>query len=84
MERCPVCRARLKDRQICHRCGADLTLAIEIEKKADVFFKKAIICLEGSDFIAAKMTIKNALLLHNKPIYQQFLGFVESLTEDVQ
>lgn len=81
MERCPVCRARLKERQVCHRCGTDLTLAIAMEKKAEVFFKQALVRLQNSDVLAAKMAMKNALLFHKKPLYKNFSGFVESLFE---
>jgi len=78
MERCPVCRARLKERQICRRCDTDLGLAIAAENKADHYFQQALVCLKRADIKAAKIAIHSAILLHNKAIYQHFSGFIES------
>jgi len=83
MERCPVCRARLKERQECRRCGTELSLAIAMEKKAEIFFKQAVVCLQNSDILAAKVAAQSAVLIHKKPLYLQFSDFVEALTDDL-
>ena len=35
MERCPLCNARLRAKNICNRCEADLSLLLAIESEAE-------------------------------------------------
>ena len=56
-------------------------LAIAMEKKAEVFFKQALVCLGDADVTGSKAAIQSAVLLHNKALYQQFSGLLKSLTD---
>ncbi len=42
MEKCPVCGAKYSQKEICHRCKADLKLLLDIEKEASLFKKMAL------------------------------------------
>ena len=42
MERCPCCNARLRERKICSRCKADLSVLISGEQAAEIWLAKAI------------------------------------------
>lgn len=42
MERCPCCNARLRERTVCSRCKADLSVLINAEKMAQFWLVKAI------------------------------------------
>jgi hypothetical protein len=42
MERCPLCKARLRDRTICNRCEADLGPLRAIEARAEQLAGRAV------------------------------------------
>ncbi len=42
IERCPCCKARLREAKQCPRCKADLSLVIESEQLAKRWFSKAL------------------------------------------
>lgn len=79
MERCPVCRARLKQSTVCRRCGSDLALPITMEQKAQDYCQQALYHVQCDDLLAAKEAIQSALLLCNKDFFHQVSGFIEHL-----
>lgn len=42
MQRCPVCHARLRERKVCSRCKADLSVLISSERAAQYWLATAI------------------------------------------
>lgn len=42
MQRCPSCNARLRERTVCSRCKADLTIVFSIQQAAELWLSKAI------------------------------------------
>lgn len=79
MERCPVCRARLKQSTVCRRCGADLEFPIAMEQKAQYYCQQALYHVQYYELLAAKEAIQRALLLCNKDFFHKVSGFIEYL-----
>ncbi len=53
MDRCPTCRARVREESRCARCGTDLTRLLAIEARAGLHLNQAIrYMLESSDDLA--------------------------------
>jgi hypothetical protein len=76
MERCPICRAPLKESIVCHCCGTDLLLVIAMEKKAHRFFNHALQNMMNHNWDHAKKNINQALLIHYQPVYQHLFDFI--------
>jgi len=51
MTRCPVCNARYRGKDQCHRCGMKIAPLLEIKTRAQTHFKQAIkaFCIENYD-----------------------------------
>lgn len=80
MDRCPICRARLKHNSECRRCGADLAFPIEMEKKAQNFFNHALYQISQGERENAKKSLQDAMLFHNRPLYQHLLNFINDFS----
>jgi len=76
MERCPNCRARLKDAWRCPRCGTDLSLPLKIERRVRSLEKKAVIRLVSGDLAQAERVLDEALGLKPSPLARALLRFV--------
>lgn len=77
MERCPVCKARLKPGSpICPRCGADLSMLFRIETQADGLCSQAIALLEAGDLSGAMHAVEQSLDLKSDPLAQVLRGFI--------
>jgi len=50
MQRCPTCKAVYKGKKFCHRCKTDLSILIDIEKRAESHLKKASLAFESKDY----------------------------------
>lgn len=68
MERCPVCRARLKDEPVCHRCGADSSVLLAIEAEVAVLERQAVALLGTGKWIEAHRTAERILALQSSPL----------------
>ena len=68
MERCPVCRARVKDEAVCYRCGVDLSVMLAIEAEAAAWEREAVSLLASGDWIAARRAADQALALQHSPL----------------
>ena len=42
MERCPACRARLADADVCARCGVDFSISRRAERQAHLLVRMAV------------------------------------------
>jgi len=85
MERCPICKARLKpDRPLCPRCHTDLSKPLCIERQAKNLCYQSIIQLEAGNLADAKETLEQSLQLKREPLALALQGFIsngELLTE---
>ena len=63
MERCPVCRARVKGEAVCYRCSADLSALLAIEAEAAAWEREAVALLAADEWIAARQAADRALAL---------------------
>jgi|GEM_PF-593249 len=68
MERCPTCRARLKGQPLCHRCGTDLTLALQAETTAKQWLQRALHCFSEGSVDDAEVALDRAMMLHRTPL----------------
>jgi hypothetical protein len=67
MQRCPICRARLRDQSQCPRCGADLALPQLAEKAARVHEQQALKALLQGEPGQAHHSLKRAIRLKQNP-----------------
>ncbi len=64
--RCPICRGRINDSQVCTRCGANLTKLIEIENKHDLLCYQAIVARSNNQTkLASKYAAQAFKLKHS-------------------
>ena len=63
MERCPVCRKRFFETQLCSRCGADLSVLVDIEQNFDFCLLRAVGCLGEDRFEDARAWAEKAVAL---------------------
>ncbi len=77
MERCPLCRARLRDNIVCNRCEADLSLLQAIESQAERLGQQAIHSLLTGKTAAALRQAAAARDIHATPFHHALLGFIE-------
>ncbi len=76
MERCPICKARLKEDWICPRCGTDLTSPQRVALAAEWWQQQAITLLTKGQLIAANQAVEQALSLKYTPLAQALHGFL--------
>ncbi len=79
MERCPICKARLKpDMSLCPRCRTDLSKPLGIERQAKNLCYQSIIQLEAGNLGDAKETLKQSLELKREPLVLALQGFISN------
>lgn len=76
MERCPVCRARLRDEVVCPRCGTDLRLSLATERQAQTLEQSAVDWFARGDLRRAEQVLEDALRLRSTPLARLLLGFI--------
>ncbi len=66
--KCPVCRARYQTGQqaLCRRCGADLTMLIQLHDRALWHYRRAIELLRAQDYPAAQAQLQQAIALNSR------------------
>lgn len=79
MERCPQCRARLKNSTSCGRCGVDLQLLMAVETEAEMMARKAVASLKAGDIEATRQQAEHANQLHATLFHQTLLAFSRRL-----
>lgn len=78
-QRCPVCRARLRARDQCARCEADLRLVMASARQAQTERQRALQCLLAEDYVAAAEAIRRAQQLKRDPLDALLAQFIASL-----
>lgn len=68
MQRCPVCRARLRGAPICPRCEADLGRAQQAEQAARRRERQALEALLAGQPQTAAAALAQAKALHRRPM----------------
>jgi hypothetical protein len=81
IDRCPICKARLKDATICPRCSTDLTLPVQIAKQADWFLKRAMAALAEGHLKRARQRVKQVIFLKPTPLARTLLNFIRQRLE---
>lgn len=79
MERCPLCKARLRDRTICNRCEADLGPLRAIEARAEQLAGRAVRSLLAGETAASLKQAAAARDLHATTFHQALAGFIETM-----
>jgi len=79
MERCPICKARLKETTTCPRCGADLANALNIEHQSEILLNNALKQLETGNLSAAKQAVEQSIQLKAEPLGIVLRGFMSSI-----
>jgi len=64
MERCPVCQARIRNKETCSRCKANLKTVIQSEKNAKHWLAKAIHYLQHNETESAINALEKSLWLN--------------------
>ena len=62
---CPACRRRVTSEKSCPRCGLDLTLLFDLQKKYDEYLNLAQIKLKQQNFQEAHNLFLNAFRINN-------------------
>lgn len=81
MDRCPICKARLKDATICPRCSTDLTLPVQIARQADWLQKRAVAALAEGHLKRARQRVKQVIFLKPTPLARTLLKFIRQRLE---
>lgn len=79
MERCPLCKARLRERTICNRCEADLGLLQAIESGAEQLAGRAVRNLLAGETATAFKQAAAARDLHATTFHRALTGFLETM-----
>lgn len=77
MERCPVCRARLRGESNCPRCGADLALVQHISHAASIHEARALTLVAEGEFVQAKEAIDQAGKLKKSDLQHDLREFID-------
>jgi predicted nucleic-acid-binding Zn-ribbon protein len=81
MERCPICRARLRGESNCRRCGADLSRLLEIGERSHALQRCAVACIARGEAEQAERVLLEALGLKQGVLARMLLGFVRQSRE---
>lgn len=79
MERCPLCKARLRTKTTCNRCEADLNLVLAIESEAKQQAVRAVHNLLVGNLEATSSLAASACDLHTTPFHHALSGFIETM-----
>ena len=79
MERCPLCKARLRAETICNRCEADLSLLQAIESEAERLAALATRNMLAGEIEVASSQASVACDLHATPFHRALSGFIETM-----
>lgn len=79
MERCPNCRARIKEQpQQCRRCSMELDTLWELKEKVMMLDEKAAKAILEGKMKQAKQLLKQRIKLINDAFIQELLLFVST------
>lgn len=77
MERCPACRARLREGASCYRCGCDLSLPLEAQAQAKAYTQDAVKALYRGAMQDAESAVQRALRLDVTPFSLALRDFIQ-------
>lgn len=78
MQKCPNCKARIRQSNQCRRCGADLTMLLFIEQQAQTLFAASLNSYRQAAFDDAIAQVTQAIELHRLPLYLHWYRFVDA------
>ncbi len=76
MERCPVCRAKVREQSSCRRCRADLTALLTLENRADYMLVESVRFLINGNLPQARRFCAQAGHLHRTEFSEILSGFL--------
>ncbi|MCK5522296.1 MAG: hypothetical protein KAI83_04095 [Thiomargarita sp.] len=77
MERCPICKARLKaDMPTCPRCNTDLSQPLSIERQANNFCYQSLMQLGAGHLGDAVLAVEQSLKLKRDSLPLALQGFI--------
>ncbi len=81
LNRCPVCKARLKSstKAECHRCGCDLGVPQAIVQNARRYYRQSVACAMDGDFDAALAFNGQALYLYRDDDFIVWEAFLKKM-----
>lgn len=79
MDRCPCCRARVRDSEVCHRCEVDLSSLLTIESEAETLFARSLHYYRTEANNEALKQVERAIQLCRKPLYMCWYQFLLSM-----
>jgi hypothetical protein len=79
MERCPVCRASFRGGSSCHRCGADLSPLLAIDRQAEALERRAVQYLVAGDLDGAAAAAEQAVASRGAPLAVSLVGFTRQM-----
>jgi methylphosphotriester-DNA--protein-cysteine methyltransferase len=80
VQRCPVCRASFKGSPVCHRCRADLSTLLRIERQAEQLARQAVQALAAGEKKKARELADEAYFLHATPFHLALARFLASVS----
>ena len=82
MEKCPTCNAKYKGKKLCHRCKTDLSILIDIEKKAGDHLEKARLAFMSKDYANMFFHARRSFSLQRTPESQRLLASASLLVKN--
>lgn len=79
MERCPACRARLADADVCARCGVDFSISRRAERQAQQLVREAVHELSIGNLEAASTAANLASDLASPPLARMISKLIQRL-----
>lgn len=79
MERCPLCRARLRGQSVCGRCQSELRLLLEIESQAQILSRLAVQAFLAGEIQTAGEQAAAAERLHATSFHRALAGFIKEM-----
>ena len=76
MQRCPCCKARLKEAQNCPRCKADLSNVYAVEQAARFWYQKAVEFWLKEEPLPAANALKKSLQFKKTQLALAFEGYI--------
>ncbi|MCI5147572.1 MAG: hypothetical protein D3923_19060 [Candidatus Electrothrix sp. AR3] len=82
MERCPVCRAKIKKKVQCRRCKSDLTDLVLLKKQAEYMMFQAMQHLKNGNFSQARRVAGQSVNLQCAEYDDTILDFIDFLAQE--
>jgi len=76
LEKCPICRAKLKASPQCRRCGADLSKPLASLADAQLHFTRSVHYYRHNNFEKAIREVECAISFKRAPLYLAWLHFL--------